>query len=92
MRTAKMAKKMRVWMKMALPLVRMLPNSATRWLPGSSKRSPGESSTNRRTPTTTGAQSAIFSGKQPTNKSNLQRRLVRKKESKKMRAEIMSTC
>ncbi|KAK8936634.1 hypothetical protein KSP39_PZI012411 [Platanthera zijinensis] len=59
MMIVKRAKKMSAWMKMALPLVRMVPNSASRWLPGSSKRSPGDRSTNSRTPTTTGAQSTI---------------------------------
>lgn len=51
---------MRVWMKMALPLVFMLPNSSCFPFPGKEKSSPGWSSTNSTTPINTGAQSAIF--------------------------------
>lgn len=61
MMMVKAAKKMRVWMKIAFPLVRKLPKSIGLCVPGSSKSSPGERSTNNTTPTTTGAQSAIFS-------------------------------
>ncbi|KAK8607331.1 hypothetical protein V6N13_053072 [Hibiscus sabdariffa] len=54
-----MAKKRRVWIAMALPLVFMLPNSSCLLFPGNENKSPGDSSTNNTTPMSTGAQSAI---------------------------------
>ncbi|KAB2084759.1 hypothetical protein ERO13_A05G337466v2 [Gossypium hirsutum] len=54
-----MAKKRRVWIAMALPLVFMLPNSSCLLFPGNENKSPGDSNTNSTTPIRTGAQSAI---------------------------------
>jgi hypothetical protein len=51
----KAAKKMRVWTKMGLPLVRKPPKSTWSW-----HSRPGERSTNSTTPTTTGPQSTIL--------------------------------
>jgi hypothetical protein len=59
-KTAVRAKKMMAWTKMEAPLVWKLPNSTKRPpLAGSCSSSPGESSTNSTTATTTGPQSDI---------------------------------
>uniref|UniRef100_K3XF04 Uncharacterized protein n=1 Tax=Setaria italica TaxID=4555 RepID=K3XF04_SETIT len=59
-KTAARAKKMMAWTKMEAPLVWKLPNSTKRPpLAGSCSSSPGESSTNSTTATTTGPQSDI---------------------------------
>ncbi|OVA09566.1 hypothetical protein BVC80_9101g91 [Macleaya cordata] len=55
----KTPKKMRVWMKMAFPLVFIPPNSMFPLFPGTWNSSPGDKSTNSTTPTKTGAQSTI---------------------------------
>lgn len=64
-------KKMMVWTRMDRPLVCMLPNSTTLFLPGSWNSNPGLNSTNSTTAITTGPQSAIlislFTNSAPTH-------------------------